>query len=145
MISTCSATCAKGLQRKHQTHVPQGGSQVSLTTCFFGNAAFIYTSRIALPLRSSICQYQAYQALMDGLAFGFLSQQNRPHTDRPKFRQAHDSSHDVTDFNGHVLLARESFPHKKSGIDKKGEVGEIDKTLAMNGSAQVFVPQVNPK
>ena len=26
IISTCSATCAKGLQHKHQTHVPQGGS-----------------------------------------------------------------------------------------------------------------------
>ena len=49
--------------------------------------------------------------------------------------------------NRHVLLVlrRESFPHKKSGIDKNWEVGEIDKTLAMNGSAQVFVPQVNPK
>ena len=76
---------------------------------------------------------------------GFLSQQNLPHTDRPKFRQADDSSHDVTDFNRNVLPRRESFPHKKSGIDKKWEVGEIDKTLAMNGSAQVFVPQVNPK
>ena len=29
---------------------------------------------------------------------GFVSQQNLPHTDRPKFRQADDSSHDVTDF-----------------------------------------------